>query len=598
MKKAVSLFTVIAVILSAFVFAVNAEPDADETVSEVIELPDQPVSDTDFVIRIVHTNDIHSRIEENEGGGIIGASKLKTIIDSFTADCDISLVLDSGDLYHGMSFATVSKGESVAEVAKLLGYDAITVGNHDWNYGKERLKQLVDLSGTVMIAGNVVNGDGEKFFENEFLIKTAEKDGKTVKVGLFGVVDPDIYRMTSPKLLQGLTYTDAAQYANEAAQALRDQGCDIVIALSHTYKPAELAEKVSGIDMWLCGHEHIALDTTVTEPDSKTAYVYEDGYYLYSIGCYEIDVDLAETGAKCRFKADHLDYEAASAYENNGEVVSLLADINERQSGILQQKAGYSPSDLDGVWEHLRIGETSLGRAVTSAYLMLTDADVAFENAGGIRSSVTAGDLTYGDIIAISPFGNMVVTKSVKGEDLLNIIETNIELEIQNNAANDSGEYDAWPHNSGSYIQLSGMTVKYDTSLENGHRIVSAYVGDKPLDKDAYYTVATNNYFAGSLPVLCDAAVLNEYNACEEALINYFSSNAETISNDVNTPRMIKVEAETETETEEETETEAEGTVISPATGEGETVVCATAAIFISAGLLALLSVSRKQNKG
>ena len=299
MKKALKplcILTAAVMIISVLVLSVSAQKDGSEEETPALGLPDDISADSDFIIRIVHTNDIHARIEENESGGIIGAARLKTVKDSFIKDCDMSFTFDSGDIYHGLSIATVSQGESVTEVINAIGYDAITVGNHDWNYGQNRLPELVEKSGTVMLAGNVVKEDGKKFFSDEFLIKEVEKDGKTLKVGVFGVIDPEIYRMTSPKVLQGLTYTDAAQYANEAAKALRDRGCDVVIALSHAYSPDKLAEKVSGVDIWIVGHEHMLIDTTVTDPDGKTVPVYEDGYYLYGLGCYQINVDLTDGG--------------------------------------------------------------------------------------------------------------------------------------------------------------------------------------------------------------------------------------------------------------------------------------------------------------
>lgn len=229
-------------------------------------------------IKIVHTNDIHARVTENEKSGIIGVSKLKSIIDDYTHDADMSFILDSGDTFHGQSIATLVQGESVAELMKACGYDAMTAGNHDWSYGKDRLKELSNMAEVKMLSGNVINDDNNRFFDDEFLIKEVTNDGKTVKVGVFGVIDPKIYSSTTPSNVAGLTFTDSAEYTAKAAAELKNNGCDIVIALSHTYDPAELAAKVDGVDLWLCGHEHIDINTTVTTPDGSTAYVIEDGY--------------------------------------------------------------------------------------------------------------------------------------------------------------------------------------------------------------------------------------------------------------------------------------------------------------------------------
>lgn len=212
------------------------------------------------------------------------------------------------------------------------------------------------------------------------------------------------------------------------------------------------------------------------------------------------------------------------------------------ESVILDEVVGNSPADLDGVWEHLRIDETNLGRAVTDAYLLETGADIAFENAGGIRASISTGDVTYGDIIGVSPYGNYIVTKQLKGSQVLEMLEKSIDIQIKSIAANDSGIYDAWPENSGSYLQVGGMSVEYNMANEYGKRVISAKVGSTALDADKLYTVATNNFVAVSVeyPQIAQAKEAGEYCACDEALISYFKQTSDVISTSVTTPRMIK----------------------------------------------------------
>ncbi len=597
MKKIASLCTGLAVLLCA-AFSVSFTAAAEDT--------------ADFQIRIVHTNDIHARIIENSDGGIIGMERLAGIIDEYNGGADIGLVLDSGDMFHGQSVATLVEGESVAELMKVCGYDAMTAGNHDWSYGKDRLTELADIADAKMLTGNVVDESGSPFFKDEFYTEEITKDGKTLKVGIFGVIDPKIYSSTAPSNVEGLTFTDSAEYARNAASALREQDCDVVIVLSHTYDPAGLAEQVDGVDLWLCGHEHIDLDTTVTTPNGSTAFVVEDGYYLYEIGLIQLDCTLDESGALVSFDYSRtaVDCEAASAYEKNAAASALLDEINAEQSVILGQTVGYSPAELDGVWEHLRIGETNLGRAITAAYLNETGADAAFENAGGIRASISEGDVTYGDIIGVSPYGNYIVTKQVTGAQLKEILETSIDIQLQCIVANNSGEYDAWPQSSGSYLQTGGMTVVYDPAQEYGSRVVSVEVGESPLENDRLYTIATNNYVAVSryYPALAEAEETGEFCACDEALIEFFRQDGSVIEAAVSKQGMIEFvpdEAETEqtdpeqTEQTEQTETEQtdpetaeaadKSEPISPSTGVTEdmtAVVTAFAAAAVMAGML------------
>lgn len=516
---------------------------------QVAHVPISYAADTaeDFCIKIVHTNDIHARVEENAKSGIPGMVKLKTWMDTVTAGADMDLVLDSGDLFHGQPIATLEKGESVADLVKACGYDAMTAGNHDWNYGKDQLKELVKRSNIQMLTGNVLDSKGNPFFDTKYCIKNIEKNGKELKVGVFGGIDSSIYSKTAKGNVEGLTFTDLTRYAKEAAADLKKQGCDIVIALTHTYDPLALAKKVDGVDLWLAGHEHISLDTEVTTPDGSKAYVVENGYHLNQVGMIDLDCSIDSNGtvSSIQVKADKVDYETVGNVEENEEVKSVLSKIKEQQSIILNQVVGSSPADLDGVWENLRVDETNLGRLVTDAYLLETGADVAFENAGGIRASIKKGDVTYKDVISVSPFGNYIVTKQITGKQLKDIVEKSIEIQVKCIEANASGEYDAWPDNSGSYLQTGGISVQYNPNLASGKRVISIRVGDKPLEENRKYTVATNNFVAESsyYSALAEAEELGEYSACDEALIKFFSQNADVISQSVMLPRMVQTTA-------------------------------------------------------
>lgn len=536
---------------------------------------------TDFLIKIVHTNDIHARVEEDAKSGIIGVPKLKSIIDDFTSDADMDLVLDSGDLFHGQSIATLVKGESIAELVKACGYDAMTAGNHDWSYGKDRLKELAKMSELEMLTGNVVDENGNEFFDNSYYIESVNKNGKALKVGIFGVIDPSIYASTAPSNVEGLTFTDPVIYANKAASELKAEGCDVVIALTHTYNPADLAASVNGVDLWLAGHEHIDIETAVTTPDGSTAYVIEDGYYLYQIGLIELSCELNSDGevvnVDCR--RDAYDYAKASAYDDDSQVSAVLAEINSEQAVILDQVVGTSPVDLDGDWYNLRIDETNLGRVVTDAYLLETGADIAFENAGGIRASVSAGDVTYGDIIGVSPYGNYIVTKQITGEELVEVLEISLQIQSECIAAYERGDDSAWPASSGSYLQTGGITVEYNLDLDYGSRVISVKVGEEPLDKNKLYTVATNNFVAVSqyYSQIANAEETGEYSACDEALIKYFMQDESAILQSVTTERMIKTDKtdsennneKTDSEINTEDPTEAETTTpTEPATAE------------------------------
>lgn len=503
---------------------------------------------TIFDVKIVHTNDIHARVEEDDYNQVIGMDRLSGIAQAFTEGADGSLMLDSGDTFHGQSIATLVKGESVAKLMKVCGYDAMTTGNHDWSYGKERLKELGGIANVKILSGNIKNADGTSFFDTDELVKEITKNGKTLKIGVFGVSDPEMKNKTTPSNVEGLDFQDAVAYAKKEAAALKAEGCDVVIALSHTLDPKNMAAQVDGVDLWLCGHEHIELSESVTTPNGSKAYVSESGHYLNTVGLIDLNCTMDEDGSvHVDYEKTSVDYEEAQNYPKDASVTAVLDTIKAENETALNRVIGTSPVELDGVWEHIRIGQTNLGNVITDAYLLATGADIAFENAGGIRASIAAGTVTYGDVINVSPYGNYVVTKKLTGAQIKEMLETSLTIQKNCIAANDSGEWDAWPNDSGSYLQVGGIIVRFDPAQPAGERVLSVQKDGQELDDTKEYTVAVNNYLAGSdsYPQLADAAEIGEYSCCEELLIQFFEQGSDAVTASAAKQNMIQTTKET-----------------------------------------------------
>lgn len=503
---------------------------------------------TIFDVKIVHTNDIHARVEEDDYNQVIGMDRLSGIAQTFTEGADGSLMLDSGDTFHGQPIATLVKGESVAKLMKACGYDAMTTGNHDWSYGKDRLKELGGIANVKILSGNIKNADGTSFFDTDELVKEITKNGKTLKIGVFGVSDPEMKNKTTPSNVEGLDFQDAVDYAKREAATLKAEGCDVVIALSHTLDPKNVAAQVDGVDLWLCGHEHIELSESVTTPDGSKTYVSESGHYLNSVGLINLNCTMDEDGSvHVDYEKTSVDYEAAQNYPKDASVTDVLDTIKAENETALNRVIGTSPVELDGVWEHIRIGQTNLGNVITDAYLLATGADIAFENAGGIRASIAAGTVTYGDVINVSPYGNYVVTKKLTGAQIKEMLESSLTIQKNCIVANDSGEWDAWPNDSGSYLQVGGIVVRFDPAQPAGARVLSVQKDGQELDDTKEYTVAVNNYLAGSdsYPQLADAAEIGEYSCCEELLIQFFEQGSDAVTASAAKQNMIQTTKET-----------------------------------------------------
>jgi len=380
-----------------------------------------------------------------------------------------------------------------------------------------------------------------------------------VKVGVFGVFDPSISNSTAPANVAGLTFADDVACANEMAAQLREEeGCDVVIALTHRVDCGGFVAETSGIDLVIAGHEHRVYDERYTDADGQEVAVVEAGYYMNNIGMVTLTYDKTAQDVTA-VEENFLSASDVTAAVNAGtltadaEMSTQMALIQARQNVVLDQVIGTSAEALDYTWETVRCDELPIGRVVTASYLQETGADIAIENAGGIRGGLPQGDVTYGDVVGISPFGNYMVTKQISGQDLLDVLETSIEIGVQNKAVYDkqlaaveAGEdpYQyTWPDNSGSYLQFGGIQVEYDVSKVQGERVQSVMVGGEALDLEKLYTVVTNNYVAASsaYPALANAPELHQYSACEEAIIDFVQLGENVLNQAATTPNLVAV---------------------------------------------------------
>ena len=336
--------------------------------------------------------------------------------------------------------------------------------------------------------------------------------------------------------------------SNESKRRSRERNRRACIELSAKNDRLNVAAQVDGVDLWLCGHEHIELSESVTTPDGSKTYVSESGHYLNSVGLIDLTCTMDEDGSvHVDYEKTSVDYEAAQNYPKDASVTDVLDTIKAENETALNRVIGTSPVELDGVWEHIRIGQTNLGNVITDAYLLATGADIAFENAGGIRASIAAGTVTYGDVINVSPYGNYVVTKKLTGAQIKEMLESSLTIQKNCIVANDSGEWDAWPNDSGSYLQVGGIIVRFDPAQPAGARVLSVQKDGQELDDTKEYTVAVNNYLAGSdsYPQLANAAEIGEYSCCEELLIQFFEQGSDAVTASAAKQNMIQTTKET-----------------------------------------------------
>ncbi len=521
-KKTLSLL--ISLMLLSSCFGINvlaARLNDDQTIS----------------LTIIHTNDLHSRYSYSAKDKTIGFAKLKTIINQEEAD----LIVDAGDIFHGQSFATIERGGSIAELMAAVGYDAMAVGNHDFNYGQARLLELGLMANTKILGINVVDAQsGQAFFADDYLIKTITAEEETIKVGVFGIISPDVYSDTAPANVQGLTFgtrQSTIEKSQDAVDQLKAQGCEVIVALAHVgdsdngqlMRSDAIARGVVGIDVIIDGHTHDVENRTVAE-----TLIVQTGAHFSAVG--EVELTLGKDGDLLEPEDYRIQDKKASLIgvdqatdeliPADPQVAALTSKIEARQDPLKGQVVGTTPvklgGDNDNIWQDVRLGELNLGRVVTDSYRFVSGADVAIENAGGIRAEIPAGEINKGQVIDVLPFGNYLVTKQVSGQEIRQILETSIEIGLANQAAKDRKD-NAWPSASGSYLQWSGINAEYDLSKEPGERVYLAKIGGADLDHERLYTIACNSYLSSSdkYPALQAAAVINDYPACDESFITY-----------------------------------------------------------------------------
>jgi len=454
-------------------------------------------------LTIVHTNDTHSRIEAGKYAGM-GFAKIATKVKQLREKNPNVLVVDAGDTFHGQTIASIVKGESIVKVMNAIGYDAMAPGNHDFNYGQERLVELEGITDFPILAANVIKEDGKPLLK-PYIIK--EVGG--LKVGIFGLATPDTTYMTHPKNVEGLTFNDPIAVAKEMIKELEDKA-DIIVALTHlgldessSVTSVKVAEEVKGIDIMVDGHSHTTLPEGKKVNDTL---IVQTGEYDKNLGIVDL---VYEDGKIKSVAASLLTKEEAAELAEDEAVVAVVADIKAENEKVTSVVVGKTDIHLDGERADVRTGETNLGNLIASAMLKLTEADIAFTNGGGIRASIETGEITKGEVITVLPFGNYVVVKEMKGSDIWAALEHGI---------------DSYPEAKGAFPHVAGMTFEFDPSKEAGSRLVKVMVGEKPLDPEKTYKFVTNDFLAAGgdgYKMFADDKILGEYPGLDEVLIEH-----------------------------------------------------------------------------
>jgi 5'-nucleotidase len=437
-------------------------------------------ADGDTVV-ILHTNDVHGYYEASDT--TIGHDTIAGIYASEKENGNAVLV-SAGDMVQGNYFVNNNRGEAAMEIMSAAGYDLMTLGNHEFDYGIDRLLELRNM------VDNPIFMTQAGFKGINWAAPQIIEAGE-YKIGFFGITTPETVQSSSGgRDIDFGTFESIMQYANDSAKSLREDGADIVISLSHMgiydqgygdiYK---LRDGTQGIDLFIDGHSHTPL-ADITEESDKPLIV-SAGQYAQFLG----KVTFTKSSDGWTVKAESLTPETANAYALTEKGETAKADVKKiidkwTENAVEKGKAVVADNEtaMTAVRHDLRTGETVIGNFIADAIKSSTGADVALMNGGSIRADIPAGDITVADINSTLPFVNFIVMAELDGKTLRETLEHSLSF---------------YPDETGGFLQVSGIKLTYNPNAAAGARITSIEVNGKPLEESAIYKVATNDWISG-----------------------------------------------------------------------------------------------------
>ena len=455
MRRALGIFMVLALVFAGMSFAAP--------------LP------ADVAITILHTNDTHAHGLESSTE--IGYSRIAGYANSLKAQGKNILLLDAGDTFHGMPWANLEKGAPVVKLMNLTGYDAMTTGNHDYNYGADRLAELAGTTKFPIVAANVYK-NGVLMFK-PYIIKVVAG----VRVAIFGLATQETLYKSDPAGLKGVTFENPVNTAARLIYGELAGQYDVLICLSHlgidgSSNPTSLsiAKAFPEIDLIIDGHSHSSLAAEIANNTTNVLIVSADAMGV-TLG--RVDLLVGKDGHVASRIPQSINLVNTASMPSDPVVKAAAADIAVAQAPMLAEVVGQTSIALEGKREIVRTSETNLGRLIANGMLVTTGADVALMNGGGIRDGIPAGPITKKQVYTVLPFGNYLWTTTLTGAELKAVLENGVSK---------------LPSQDGRYPHLAGAAFTFDVSKAVGSRVTSITVKGQPVDPAKKYVFATLNF--------------------------------------------------------------------------------------------------------
>jgi len=427
-------------------------------------------------ILILHWNDFHSQnipmrsICGDSTCYIGGTANLLGLINKFRNEEKNVLVLNAGDDFQGTPISSLTKGRSQIELMNLINPDAMTLGNHEFDYGRNALEENLKIAKFEVISANLWDKRKGKLFVKPYIVK---KLGKA-KIGVIGLITPELFKLSLKENLKDLELLNTERVLKQYINELKNkEKVDLIIALTHigVNEDSILATKFPEIKIIIGGHSHTVLQEPKIVNNVIICQAGSRGEYL---GYLEVSIDL----------------DGDSVYSYKGKLIRVINGIVkpdetalkkvEELEKMVDKEFGQVIGKLEVDWKRNFYGESNLGNWEADVMREFAKTDIAFQNSGGLRKDLPKGDIKVRDIWEINPFGNTFVVFEVDGKTLKNMIEWQA-----------SGKAEL--------MQVSGLKIVIDSRKNIGERVVSIEVGGKPLDENKIYSIVTNNWVADHL---------------------------------------------------------------------------------------------------
>lgn len=470
-----------------------------------------PKDDQNWTLTVMHTNDTHAHLDN--------AARRAAKVKEVRSQTQNNILLDAGDVFSGDLYFTKWNGLADLKLMNMMGYDAMTFGNHEFDKGPGVLADFLGGNGAAVDPGNkhkfeapafpIVSSNVDvskepklnRFAQKPAVLKAGEPketgiypyillDVNGEKVAVFGLTTEDTSYTSSPGA--NIAFNDAYQTAEKTVKDIKEkEKVNKIIALTHIgySRDLELAKKVQGIDLIIGGHTHTLVDRLEVVPNQEPTIVAQAKDYGQFLGRVDVAFDedgIVQTG-KSGSRLIAIDENTAEDKDAKGILDGFKNEIEDLKTEVV----GIADVPLDGTREHVRSKETNLGNFIADGMLRKAKqaggADIAITNGGGIRSGIDKGPVTLGEVLTVMPFGNTLYAADLTGAQIKEALEHGVSQVEEGGGA--------FPH-------VAGLTYTFTLNKPKGERILDVNLADekgksRPLNLKKTYRVATNNFMGG-----------------------------------------------------------------------------------------------------